>query len=132
VRAYPGVLVPDGGWAGPTMDGELIGYRYVIRFHEFNPPLVYPRPETFIVLGVMSFLSSGTSEQNAVILDIEKRFVAMAEQRGLNLYLQAENIGCRIDWHRYYGEQTYRHFQTLKHQFDPHSLFNNGVVFPAP
>ena len=122
-------VVPDGGWAGPLLDGTPIGYRYVIRFHEFNPPLVYPRPETFLVVGVMSFLRSGDVASNQRVLDIESAFLDMARARGLRLYLQAENIGNRVDQRAYHGAETHARFLALKREFDPAGLFNRGVVF---
>lgn len=130
VRTHRGEILPDGGWAGPLLDGAPIGYRYVIRFHEFNPPLVYPRAETFLVLGVMSFLRSGAPDADARVLAIEHTFIEMARARGLGLYLQAENIGCRIDLAAYYGADTWARFRALRREFDPAGIFNRGVVFP--
>ena len=130
VLAHRDTLAPDGGWAGPILDGEPIGYRYVIRFREFNPPLVYPRAETFLVVGVMSVLRSGDPAGNRRVLGIERDFVDMARARGLRLYLQAENIGGRVDLRAYYGERTYRHFRELRRRLDPQRRFNRGVVFP--
>jgi halogenation protein CepH len=122
-------VVPDGGWAGPLLDGQAIGYRYVIRFHEFNPPLVYPRAETFLVLGVMCKLRSGDDASNARVLDIERSFIEIARARRLRLYLQAENIGRSVDLSAYYGRATYTRFMQLKREFDPAGMFNRGVVF---
>ncbi len=124
------VLVPDGGWAGPQLDGAPIGYRYVIRFHEFNPPLVYPRAETFLCIGVMSLLASGDAGSDARLRAIERDFVALARTRRLRLYLQAENITGQVDQRRYYGRATWERFLELKRDFDPAALFNRDVVFP--
>jgi FAD-dependent halogenase len=129
VRRFPGELVPDGGWAGPEQDGVPIGYHYVIRFHEFNPPLVYPHAETFYVVGVMSRLHSGDAASNARVREIELAFNAMARERGLRLYLQAENVGGDLDLDAYYGDAVMTRFRALKHEFDPAGLFNGGVVF---
>lgn len=131
VRRFPGELVPDGGWAGPELDGVPIGYHYVIRFHEFNPPLVYPRAETFFVVGVMSLLHSGEARSNARVREIERAFNAMARERGLLLYLQAENVGGALDLDAYYGDDVMSRFRALKHEFDPADMFNRGVVFGA-
>lgn len=129
VHAFPGQLIPDGGWSGPLLDGAPIGYRYVIGFREFNPPLLYPRAETFLVLGVMSMLCSGDPASDRRILVIEAAFIAIARARRLRLYLQAENIGRTVDLRAYYGAATYGHFLQLKREFDPRSMFNPGVVF---
>lgn len=129
VLAHREVLKPDGGWAGPVLDGVPIGYRYVIKFHEFNPPLVYPHAETFLVLGVMSLLASGDEDGDRQIVAIEKDFIDMTLSRGLRLYLQAENVSARVDQRAYYGATTYARFAELKAALDPDGLFNPGVVF---
>ncbi|MEQ8660581.1 MAG: tryptophan 7-halogenase, partial [Gammaproteobacteria bacterium] len=129
VCAHRAELVPDGGWAGPALDGTPIGYRYVIRFREFNPPLVYPRAETFLCIGVMSFLASGDAHSDARLRDIERDFIALARARGLRLYLQAENLTGQVDQRAYYGRATWAGFLAHKRAFDPHALFNRDVVF---
>ena len=125
-------LRPDGGWAGPVLDGEPIGYHYNIRFREFNPPLVYPLQQDFTVMGVMSLIDQALIAERSVILEIEKDFIQLAKSNGLRLYLQAENIGRNIDYQAYYGEHTFGQFQTLKQRYDPQGLCNSGIVFPAP
>ncbi|MEQ8231314.1 MAG: tryptophan 7-halogenase [Gammaproteobacteria bacterium] len=131
VRSHRDVLVPDGGWAGPQLDGVPIGYRYVIRYKAFNPPLVYPRAETFLCIGVMSLLASGDPASDATIRDIERDFVALARDSRLRLYLQAENITGQVDQRAYYGRATWEAFLRHKRAVDPLALFNRDVVFPA-
>lgn len=130
VLRHRDLVTPDGGWAGPEVDDAPIGYRYIIRFREFTPPLVYPRAETFHVIGVMCYLVTGTPAADQRVLALESDFVEQALARRLHLYLQAENIGCRIDREAYYGARTYADFAALRRTFDPAGLFNRGVVFP--
>ena len=122
-------LTPDGGWAGPIIDGHRIGYHYVIPFINFNPPLLYSKPETFLVIGIMCVLPTGDASNNERILQIEKDFIALAVKNRYKLYLQAENIGRNVDFLTYYGEETYNSFRKLKNQFDPDRLLNRDVVF---
>jgi FAD/FMN-containing dehydrogenase len=129
VIAHPGLVVPEGGWVGPTLNGEPIGYQYIIRFGEFNPPLVFPRAETFLVIGIMSTMRTGTSDDNARVLAVEQAFVETMLDRQLHLYLQAENIGGRVDLRNYYGADTYRRFLSLKRAWDPSNILNRDVVF---
>lgn len=131
VTAHPGYLKPDGGWAGPIRDGQHIGYHYVIEFRRFNPPLVYPRAETFLVMGVMSLLPSGDEESNRRLLALERDFIRLATAGGYRLYLQAENFGRQIDFRRYYGDAIFGEFQRNKHECDPAGIFNPGIVFPS-
>jgi FAD/FMN-containing dehydrogenase len=128
VQAHAGLVIPDGGWVGPILNGEPIGYRYVIRFRRFHPPLVYPNAETFLVVGVMAHLSSGDPDSNARILRLERDFIRLARQGGYRLYLQAENIGNRVDLRDYYGDEVFDAFIAWKRDMDPSSLFNRGVV----
>jgi hypothetical protein len=128
-RRYPGIVVPDGGWAGPEMNGEPIGYHYNINFHTFNPPLVYPIDESFIVMGVMSLINIHHQDNNDVILKIETDFIDIATRNDFKLYSQAENIGRNVDYKNYYSDVIYNRFKTLKIDFDPSRIINPGVVF---
>lgn len=119
---------PDGGWAGPMLAGEPIGYHYKIRFREFNPPLVYRKQSDFTVLGIMTLLSTASDDDRATVAQIEQDFIKLANDNQLGLYLQAENIGRNIDYRHYYGEQIYREFSALKAAFDPLGLLNRGVA----
>lgn len=130
--AHAGFLVPTGGWAGPVRDGAPMGYHYVIRFRRFNPPLVYPRPENFLVIGVMSLLPSGDEESNCRLLALERDFIRLALEGGYGLYLQAENFGRNIDFRRYYGDAVFSQFRRWKDECDPAGIFNPGIVFPNP
>ena len=126
-QRHKDVVVPDGGWAGPVRNGEPIGYHYDIKFHQFNPPLLFPHNRDFIVMGVMSFLDVPSDKEG--ILQIEKDFIELAETGGFKLYLQAENIGRNVDYRRYYGDTIYNQFQALKNRFDPNGLINRSLIF---
>ena len=53
-RAHRDALRPTGGWVGPLLDGAPIGFRYLVRRIAPTPPLLYPRDEDFVTLGVMA------------------------------------------------------------------------------
>jgi FAD/FMN-containing dehydrogenase len=122
---------PEGGWVGPAIGGMPIGYRYLVRFKRFHPPLLYPFDEDFLLIGFMAILGVGTPRHDAKIFAVEQEFVDIALRRNFKLYLQAENLGLRVDYKAYYGEEIYSKFRHLKESFDPHELFNRGVFFPA-
>lgn len=126
-KRHVGMVTPDGGWAGPIGNGEPIGYHYDIKFHKFNPPLVFPQARDFIVMGVMSYLDVTDSSNS--IFTIEKDFISLAESGGYKLYLQAENIGSNVDYRHYYGDLIFDQLEMLKHRFDPKGLINNGLIF---
>ena len=122
-------IKPEGGWHGPLMNGEPIGYHYVIKYLNFHPPLVYSKSQDFLVIGVMSRLEVKQKKSISRILAIEKEFVELANRRNYGLYLQAENIGCNIDFQEYYGRTLYSKFLKIKEKFDPEHRVNHGVFF---
>ena len=127
---YAGIINPDGGWAGPKINNETIGYHYNISFHNFTPPLLYPFNERFLVVGIMSFLKINQLDKNEAILAIEANFIELAIENNFKLYLQAENIGRNINYREYYGDLVFDRFEELKHEFDPKYMINPGFIFP--
>jgi hypothetical protein len=132
VMKHSPFLTPQGGWVGPAMGGHPIGYRYVISHRRFHPPLLYPRGEDFVLMGLMAtFNGVGTPNTDDRILELERDFVAIATRNRYRLYPQAENIGRGLDYSAYYDAATYARFRQLKERFDPHGIINPGVVFPS-
>jgi FAD/FMN-containing dehydrogenase len=132
VHRHAGFLRPQGGWVGPIVGGEPVGYRYLVRFRTFNPPLLYSRSEDFVLMGLMAtFDGVGTARTDERLLALEHEFVSTALRHGYHLYPQAENIGRGLDYASYYGAETFARFEALKRRFDPDGIINRGVVFPA-
>lgn len=123
------ILIPEGGWNGPILDGHPIGYHYNIKYFNFHPPLIFPHQTDFYTIGVMS--RADVSDQDNVdrIMDIESDFIKMAKDGDYKLYLQAENFGQLIDFKEYYGDRIYNQFRKLKEGFDPTYRINRGVFF---
>ena len=132
VQRHAPFLTPQGGWVGPTIAGEPIGYRYLVRHRHFHPPLLYPRREDFVLMGLMAtFAGVGTLATDERILALEHDFIGVAAQHGFRLYPHAENIGRGVDYAAYYDRATYDTFRELKRRFDPDGIINPGVVFPS-
>lgn len=132
VERHRPFLTPQGGWVGPRINGEAIGYRYLVTFRRFHPPLLYPAAEDFVLIGLMAtFRGVGTLAVDEKILELERDFAGIAFKNGYRLYPQAENIGRGIDYASYYDRSTYAAFQQLKQRFDPDGIVNPGVVFPS-
>jgi FAD/FMN-containing dehydrogenase len=132
VGRHADFLRPQGGWVGPVINGEHVGYRYVVRFQRFHPPLLYSRAEDFVLMGLMAtFDRVGTWATDERILQLEREFVDAARRRGFHLYPQAENIVRGLDYAQYYGADTFARFGALKRRFDPDGIINPGVVFPS-
>jgi FAD/FMN-containing dehydrogenase len=132
VERHAPFLSPQGGWVGPVIGGAPIGYRYLVTHRRFHPPLLYPRGEDFVLIGLMAtFDRVGTHATDEKILALESDFVTTAQRHGFRLYPQAENIGRGLDYAAYYDVATYATFQQLKKRFDPDGIMNPGVVFPS-
>jgi FAD/FMN-containing dehydrogenase len=130
-RHHP-FLLPQGGWVGPAVNGAAIGYRYLVRFRNFNPPLLYPRGESFVLMGVMALFNGvGRPAVDKRILEVEREFIEISRRLDVCLYPQAENIGRNLDYANYYGEDVFEGFTNIKERFDPNRVINPGVVFDS-
>ena len=128
-RAHRDALRPTGGWIGPLQDDHPIGYRYLVRRKAPTPPLLYPRDEDFLTLGVTAVCAGvGTDAGDAALAEAEQDFVARIVARGWSLYCQAENLTRSIDFRSYWGEERWRRFCALKARFDPDGRINAGEV----
>ena len=130
--AHRDVLRPTGGWVGPAQDGAPIGYRYVVRRKAPTPPLLYPRDEDFVAMGVMAICSEvGTDPAEAALTQAEQAFVTRITGRGWALYCQAENLTRSLDFPSYWGPDRWARFCELKSRFDPDDRVNAGEVWPG-
>ncbi len=124
------ILRPSGGWVGPVHDGAPIGFRYLVRHKRFTPPLLYPDPGDFLLMGVMACCEGiGLDQQEEKLKAAEVEFVEQAQARGWSLYAQAENLTRSLNYHDYLGPDRYGYFQKLKAEFDPKGLINPGEIF---
>jgi hypothetical protein len=123
-------ITPTGGWAGPRVGGDPIGFRYVVRHRRFTPPLLYPRNETFVLMGVMAAAGGiGQDAPEDALIAAEREFVAASLANGWTLYAQAENLSRSLDFAAYFGPERYRRFSDLKRAFDPDNRINPGEIF---
>jgi len=125
------IIEPEGGWHGPVKNGKPIGYHYTIKYKNFHPPLIYHKPEDFLVVGIMSSLYVNKQENIDRILAVENEFIELALHGGYRLYLQAENFGKNIDFRQYYGEDIYSQFLKFKNKLDPNHRINRNVFFKS-
>ena len=119
-RAHRDALRPTGGWVGPLQDGVPIGFRYLVRRTAPTPPLLYPRDEDFVAMGVMAICGGvGTDPGEAALTRVERAFVAAVVAHGWALYCQAENLSRSLDFRSYWGPERWARFCELKTRFDP-------------
>ena len=131
-RAHSDVLRPTGGWVGPLQDAAPIGFRYLIRRMAPTPPLLYPRDEDFLTMGVMAVCRGvGTDATEKTLVRAERAFATHIAARGWSLYCQAENLTRSIDFRTYWGPERWARFCELKDRFDPEDRVNHGEVRPG-
>ena len=132
-RTHSGALRPVGGWVGPKAGHATpIGFRYLVRRKAPPPPLLYPRDEDFVLMGVMAQCAGvGTDAAEARLAQAERTFVAGVLDRGWSLYPQAENLTRSLDFERYWGRERWSRFCALKDRFDPDDRVNPGEVRAA-
>lgn len=131
-QAYGDILAPRGGWVGPVQDGAPIGFRYRVGARRFTPPLLYPRHEDFLLLGVMAEAQGiGRIASDERLAVAERAFVAAVLARGWSLYAQAENLSRSLDYAAYLGPERMARFEELKAVYDPDRRLNPGEIIRA-
>ena len=128
-RAHRGALRPNAGEVDPLQDGYTVGYRCLVRRKAPTPPLLYPRDEDFLALGVTAVCAGvGTDAGDAALAEADRDFAARIVAKGWALYCQAENLARSVDFRSYWGEERWRRFCALKARFDPDGRINAGEV----
>lgn len=123
------IVQPSGGWVGPVLNGAPIGFRYRVTARRFTPPLLYPRHEDFLLMGVMAHAHGiGVIERDERLVGAEQAFVAAALANGWNLYAQAENLSRSLDYATYLGADRMARFIALKQRYDPAGRLNPGEI----
>ena len=130
--AHLDTLRPIGGWVGPRLDGAQIGFRYFVRRKAPTPPLLYPRDEDFVTMGVMAICAKiGTESAETALMRAERDFVTRIICCGWSLYCQAENLTRSVDFRTYWGPERWVGFCELSNRFDPEDRINAGEVRPG-
>ena len=123
---------PVGGWVGPVQDGAPVGFHYLVTRKAPTPPLLYPRDEEFMLMGVMADCRGiGTDAGDAGLERAERAFTAAILERGWSLYPQAENLTRSLDFKSYWGDERWARFRELKNRFDPDDRINRGEMDPT-
>lgn len=106
-------------------------YLYYVQFHSFNPPLVYPRQESFVALGVWG-VTPGRPEKRDMgrLRELGHAFAALvASEPGYRRYIQSELTFEDIDYASYFGPEVMAGFIEMKRSCDPRMLLGRGSVF---
>jgi hypothetical protein len=128
-RENADIVEPSGGRVGPELNGAPIGFRYRVPSRRFTPPLLYPRHENFLLMGVMTHAHGiGRIERDERLVAAERAFVEAALSNGWSLYAQAENLSRSLDYAVYLGPDRMARFLELKARYDPEGRLNPGEV----
>lgn len=106
-------------------------YLYFVRFQTFNPPLLYPRAESFVALGIWGTTPEVlTPADVAGLRALERDFAGLvASQPAWRRYIQSELTFEDTDFAAYFGEEVIRGFSEVKRACDPNLLLGQGLVF---
>ena len=128
-RENADIVEPSGGWVGPERNGAPIGFRYRVTSRRFTPPLLYPRHEDFLLMGVMAHAHGiGRIERDERLVAAERAFVEAALSNRWSLYAQAENLSRSLDYAAYLGPDRMARFLELKGRYDPEGRLNPGEI----
>lgn len=118
-RRHRGVWQPRGG------------YRYFVRFHTFNPPLLYPTQESFCAVGVWGMTAPSVADLDVDGLRALDSDVAalVASEPAYRRYVQSELTFGQFDFAGYFGEAVFPAFRECKLACDPRLLLGRGSVF---
>ncbi len=96
---------------------------------KFVPPLIYPKSEDLICIGVWGYIpvNKGKEEARQYLIDMENGFMKqIMADRKYRRYIQTEIVSKEIDYRSYLGAEIYDEFKKLKFAFDPKLILNNG------
>jgi hypothetical protein len=109
---------------------DLESYTWPIKFREFNPPLIFPRNETFICLGVFSYMKRPYGSE--ILKMVDEEFFKIVQKNNFGRYIQSERDIRPEGFRNLWGEKIYNKFYSLKKELDPKFLFNRGAIFKGP
>ena len=104
-------------------------YRYLIKKFEFTPPLIYPKNEDFVIIGMVGRTEIETDGDNRRLLIFERNFTSWSVMMGLKLYFQTQPHNRNMDYKQYFGTEVYEKFYLLKKKYDPKLILNRGSFF---
>ncbi len=109
----------------------LSDYRYFVRFRTFNPPLLYPRQESFAAVGIWGTARPMLSDVSvAGLRSLSHDFAALvASEPAYRRYVQSELTFAGFDFPAYFGKEVFDGFYTHKVACDPLHLLGRGSVF---
>jgi len=106
---------------------DLEPYTWPIKFHTFNPPLIFSKNKTFYCLGIFSYLKRTYGPVELKKMDQD--FFDIVQRHGFGRYIQSERNIRPEEFKLLWGEKLYEKFKSLKKLYDPKFLFNKGSVF---
>lgn len=111
-----------------TLD-YLPDYHYTITFKEFNPPMLYPKNETFKAIGIWGTPKDVNNIDTQAIRALEKDFhTLITSDPELYRYIQTEYLSEKNELSDYYPNEIKQDFFTVKNKYDPKDIFPNHLT----
>lgn len=109
-------------------------YLYPIEFRRFNPPLIYPKDESFSAVGIWGQAPERYQPFNfEELAKMDQHFDEILRTKPQwRRYIQSEMTFGQRDWESTFGAGVYAEFRGWKDKLDPDHRLNPGVVFPGP
>ncbi len=113
-------------------------YEYAIAYRTFHPPLIFPRGEPLIAIGIWGEPGArpGVPEEKAwtVVGNVAHDVAALVTERldvPYRPYVQAQWIARPEDIARLFDAGTWAEFVARKRRLDPNGVLNCGVIDPC-
>ena len=104
-------------------------YELPFKFHEFNPPLLYPKQKPFVGVGMWGTPVKGNALARKTLEKLETEFQAIcASDSSFRRYIQTEWMPERPNYAAYFGKKIYAELTRLKKRVDPLHLINQEVL----
>jgi hypothetical protein len=105
--------------------------KYPIKFRSFNPPLIYPKHESFLAIGIWGYPREGQDDVEGQLYKMENAFLQLAINNGYQRYIQTELAKGQEIYERYFDKRIFDAFRALKEKLDPKFILNRDSVFPT-
>jgi FAD binding domain len=106
-------------------------FLYFVRFRTFNPPLVYPRSESFVAVGIWGSVAQDLKTIDVAGLQaLEHEFAALvSSEPSYRRYVQSELTFERPCIAGCFDTQVLTEFRAQKRLCDPNGIFGRGSFF---
>lgn len=109
---------------------NLASYAYYLPFQRFTPPLIHPKQEDLVAVGIWGEApAEGFNLQ--LMRELEQDFAGWLKAHpGYLRYAQSELLLEDFDYQAHFGPEAYGRLRAFKLSLDPRHLLGRGIVAP--